>query len=112
MSWSLLSPDKPWCVYVIAEEGADTAGPSKVGTANVVAYRLSGMQSGNWRRLILHATGNCKGRREALTVERDVLAHFADRRLPGRDWIACPPAEVVAFLETHRLVTGGSYGSN
>lgn len=87
-----------WHVYVIAEEGADL-GPCKVGTARNVAYRLAGLQNGNWRRLTVAVSIPVRGRAMALLVEKQAHARFADTRLGRRDWFACPVADLVKFIE-------------
>ena len=90
-------PHLAWWVYVIAEEGA-VDGPAKVGTARNVAYRLSGLQNGNWRRLTVLGCFQVAGRDDALALERRVQSLLSAHRLPNRDWFLCSPAKILECL--------------
>jgi len=44
---------KPYWIYCIVENGSEEIGPCKIGIANNLGKRLSSLQSGNWRPLVL-----------------------------------------------------------
>lgn len=96
MSWLHNADGREWFVYVLHEEGAPE-GPVKVGTARNASYRVAGMQNGNWRRLVIFAAYPCRGRSDALNIEKRVQAAYEDPRFPGRDWLRMP-AKTVADL--------------
>lgn len=91
----------PWFLYVVYEQGSVKHGPTKVGTAINVKYRVDGLRHGNWRELVIRKTFQVKDRGAALALEKRVHQHFHGRRLFKRDWFLCAPDDLIAFIEAH-----------
>lgn len=86
----------PWRhVYVIAE---DSARPVKVGYARNAFWRLSDMQTGNFRKLHLCAVYLCADRLEAQRLEQQVHQQFDGLRILN-EWFDVHAREVAAFID-------------
>jgi hypothetical protein len=83
-SQSRLSDLHGWYIYIVYElDGLY----SKIGTAATVQYRLSGLQNGNPRKLVLFKSWRVASRSDAFKVERAALARAEPKRVPNRDWV-------------------------
>jgi hypothetical protein len=73
-----------WHVYLIEEEGGAFC---KIGRAATVARRLSGLQSGNARRLAVAKSWHLDTRAMAVDVENLALTKLTGWRVPKTEWI-------------------------
>jgi hypothetical protein len=94
----------PFTLYCIAEEGCELTGPCKVGIATHMGTRMSSLQCGNWRPLILVWQVLVGSRDDAIAVEGLLLSRFrpcifrADPRPRLKsEWVQAAP---MAVLET------------
>lgn len=95
--------DRAHFVYVLAEAGGEDAGPTKIGTATNVAYRVDSLRGGNPRRLVIIETFALPSRDRALAVERAVKDSLTCVAV-GRDWLVEGSATV---LDAIRKVLNG-----
>lgn len=100
-------------VYCIAEKGREESGPCKVGIAAHVDKRLSSLQGGNWRRLVLCWTVRLSSRELALDAEQHCLlscrpSDYSDdtRRQLRSEWVDVSPSK--AFEAVARMVTAAT----
>lgn len=104
---------KPYWLYCMTEEGAETRGPCKVGVATDLNKRLSALQGGNYRRLsIMWAVRMCD-RAIALEAEshclmrlRPSIYHVNDDRvrLPS-EWVDAAPQRALEIATDILSVT-------
>lgn len=95
-SQSALSALHGWHIYVLYEDD----GPyTKIGTALTVKYRLSGLQNGNPRKLLLFKVWHVSGRAAAMRIERAALARSEPKRVKGRDWVMLSHQVAAALVE-------------
>lgn len=89
-------------LYCIAEQGCESSGPCKVGIAAHMQKRMSALQGGNWRYLVLCWQIQIATRSDALDVERHCLTRFrpsiytasAGTRLQS-EWVNAVPLKVL-----------------
>lgn len=82
-------------VYLITEEGGL---PTKIGVAGHPVRRLSSLQCGNSRRLILVAVYEC-GRETAIRLERAVMFYFNEKMILG-EWIDERSSVIERFIDS------------
>ena len=80
---------KQWVYFVGAGDGE----PIKIGRANNIKQRLSNIQNGNHRKMLVLASFLAD---DPLNVEREYHARFADHRLHG-EWFA-PHPDILAEI--------------
>lgn len=98
-------------VYCIAEEQAEETGPCKVGVASNLEKRLSSLQGGNYRRLVLCWSIKVSDRQLALDAESYCLSVlrpsvYGGIRMPRRlmsEWVDGSPAK--ALEQATRIIT-------
>lgn len=101
-------------IYCLVEAGCEASGPCKVGIATNLEKRLSSLQGGNHRPLIIAWSVLAPNREMALQTEGFVLGRFRPDiyRIDGRtllrsEWIEATPQaarDVVSFCL--RALTG------
>lgn len=89
-------------IYCIAELGSEEAGPCKVGIATNLGKRLSSLQGGNWRLVVLAWSIRLSDRDEAKEVEQHCLRRLrpnpysANRKLRLKsEWVSASPRMVL-----------------
>lgn len=85
-----------WHVYAISE---NDGGYSKVGTASAPKYRISDLQGGNPRPLVVACIWHLNSRAIAHAVEKAALRELDTDRLVGRDWFKVTPERLVETIE-------------
>lgn len=83
------------CHLYIVQEGKSQN--LKVGVAVNPIWRVSGLRSGNPRKLHLRAVYGGT-RADCIVAEAAVLEDFSGKRLQG-EWIRCPLDQVVNFID-------------
>jgi hypothetical protein len=102
-------------LYCIAEAGSEIVGPCKVGIATHMQVRLSSLQGGNFRRLILVWQIRVAERDVAKEAEQLCLARFRpscyaanSRPRLHSEWVETDPLSVLAvateFLNIGRRI--------
>ena len=99
-------------VYCLVEADQPN-GPCKVGVATNLAKRVSSLQGGNWREIVIAWTATLADRNDALNVESHILSRLrpdifsvsSKRRRLKSEWIDASPAEAAlaaqALLEAY-----------
>lgn len=81
-------------VYVIIERGAER-GPCKIGyTTGSLGVRLSGLQTGNHRKLEVYVSIGCANPKR---IERFVHKYFSEYRIAG-EWFAVSADEAATVV--------------
>jgi hypothetical protein len=83
------------CYLYVISEGSD--GPVKVGFSAKPRARLTGLQSGNPRRLTLEEEWLLSKRRHAEIIERDLHDLLANYSMVG-EWFDLPPNKALALV--------------
>jgi hypothetical protein len=92
--------ERRWLVYCLAEEGFETVGPCKIGMTVDMPKRLSSLQGGNWRPLIVVWTIAVPTREMARRIEDYCLSFLRPsiygggaRKQLKSEWVDGSPAE-------------------
>jgi hypothetical protein len=85
-------------LYVVSEAGV-TSGPTKVGTATNVEYRIASLRDGNPRALTVVATFTFETHGVAVQFGKALLSRLT-RVAPGRSWVAEGSAQVVEIIKS------------
>lgn len=93
-------PKRHVCVYVIAEEGSPNV--CKIGMTEMLARRIGGMQSSNWRKLTVVAAFALESWETAAEIEGALLHKLSSSIIRG-EWLSLSPSAVEAHIETHLL---------
>lgn len=82
----------PWNIYVVAE--AENQRTCKIGiTSGSLAYRISGLQVGNPRTLVLIGLIGVVRKEDAVRIEAKAHAHFSHSKIRG-EWFSINASEV------------------
>lgn len=93
----------PHWLYCLAEEGSFESGPCKIGVAVDLASRLSGLQTGNWRKVGFVWAFRLISRRDALDAEEHCLGWlrpnpYGDKKPIKQlcsEWVDATPAKAL-----------------
>lgn len=95
-------------LYCLTEQGSESSGPCKVGIASHLTKRVSSLQGGNWRPVVLCWVIRLHSRDDVKAVEQYCLmclrpsSYSSDDRQLQSEWVAATPAK--AFEVASRYV--------
>jgi hypothetical protein len=103
---------KPFWLYCITESGCEGSGPCKIGVATEIWKRLSSLQGGNWRPLMLAWVIRVSDRRQVCDTEARLLIDFRppeygptlDEQLKS-EWVSAAPGAVLTKALTYLEIT-------
>lgn len=94
-------------LYCLTEQGSESSGPCKVGIASHLEKRVSSLQGGNWRPLVLCWVIRLHNRADVIEVEQHCLMCLRPSQYNSDDiqlqseWVAATPAKALAVASRY-----------